>query len=180
MDVELVDPVNEVPEGVVIGLRHFISVPSCPEVREYQQGQTNCHNIVKLTEDSIELKISVIDSFNDITSPYFFTNKFQGQKLCQITTSWWGTERLECKHSSLKSIVVTKHKDTCPHQHLSLTMWCYCEATEKNFLDMIHRRQQETTGALMQRNIDKSEFVSYEVFFSLTRNDWEGKVHGTC
>ena len=126
VDVELVKPTLVVPEGVVIGVRHFITVPSCPEVTQSVRRQGSCHNIVKLTKQGGRFELTVVDSFSDITSAYFYTDKFQGHELCEVTTSWlpWGKEKTECKHSSLKHVIVTKDRDMCPHQRFALSVYC--------------------------------------------------------
>ena len=170
LDVELVSPTTVVPKGTTIAVRHFLSVPSCQEVKEAVQDRGNCHSIMKVTRGlKNKLDFEVIHSEGNITSSYISTDKFQNKALCQILVAWvpWGNEKAECLHPSLKNIVVTKHKEVCSHAPFGLALYCYCEAALNDFEKLLKMRCHEPTGALMVQNIAKKVDISYDVSVKL-------------
>ena len=68
------------------------------------------HSIVKMTKEDGRWTIERIDSVSNISSQFLSTWKFGKKRLCLITTSLLGSERYECRHSSLKKIIVTKDR----------------------------------------------------------------------
>ena len=52
VDVELVDPADKAPPGVVFGIKHLLTVPNSPDVREAleEDAYSHRHHIVKMTE----------------------------------------------------------------------------------------------------------------------------------
>ena len=154
------------PKGTTIAVRHFLSVPSCQEVKEAVQDRGNCHSIMKVTRGlKNKLDFEVIHSEGNITSSYISTEKFQNKALCQILVAWvpWGNEKAECLHPSLKEITITKHKDVCGHQPNVLAVYCHCKAAEDDFKKQIEKRNHESTGFFMVQNIEKKGEANYEI-----------------
>ena len=165
LDLELVPPATVVPEGTVIGVRHFLSVPSCRDVQEAVKGGESCHSILKVSRSmKKKLDIEVVYSEGNISSTYISTDKFQKKPLCQILVAWWAPwGRAECLHSSLKRIVVTKRKGVCSHTPISLALYCLCESAWDEFERKIKMRGQEPTEAVMEQNIEKKSQISYDI-----------------
>ena len=109
VDIELVDPPDKAPSGVVFGVKHFLTIPSCPEVREAleEEGSSHKHYIIKMTKRNGTHEMEVIDSTVSITSQYLVTDKLAERSLCKITSAWlpWGGSNHECTHSSLKDVI---------------------------------------------------------------------------
>ena len=125
VDIELVHPPDRTPPGVVFGIKHLLTVPNSPEVREALEDEANSHShqIIKMTsEKDGKHELEVIDSTIELTSQYFITEKLEGKSLCKITSAWlpfFGSTH-ECTHSSLKDVVVTQKVGRCPHKKNSL------------------------------------------------------------
>ena len=174
LDVELVSPTTVVPKGTTIAVRHFLSVPSCQEVKEAIQDRGNCHSIMKVTRGlKNKLDFEVIHSEGNITSSYISTDMFQNKSLCQILVAWvpWGNEKAECLHPSLKEITITKHKDVCGHQPNVLTVYCHCEAAEGDFKQRIEKRCHEPTEVVMVQDIEKKVGVTYNIVIRLAGSE---------
>ena len=170
LDVELVPPARVVPEGTTIAVRHFLSVPSCREVEEAVKGGGRCHSILKVTKSmKMKLDMEVIHSEGNISGPYISTEKFQNQQLCKILVAWvpWGSEKAECRHTSLKEIVITKHKDVCGHQPNALAVYCHCESAESDFKERIEKNSHESARIVMRLDIEKKDTVSYNIVIKL-------------
>ena len=92
VDIELVDPPDKTPPGVVFGVKHFLTIPNSPEVRESLEDgdQSHSHYFVKMTKTDGEHKMEIIDSTVGVTSQYFITDKLAGRSLCKITSAWFG------------------------------------------------------------------------------------------
>ena len=170
LDIELVHPARVVPEGTTFAVRHFLSVPSCQEVEEVVKGGGRCHSILKVTKGmKKKLDMEVVHSEGNISGPYISTEKFQGKCLCRVLVAWvpWGSEKAECRHPSLKEIVITKHKDVCGHQPNALAVYCHCEAAESDFKELLKKRSHEPTEVVMRQNIEKRDTISYNLVIKL-------------
>ena len=169
LDLELVPPATVVPEGTVIGVRHFLSVPSCRDVQEAVKGGESCHSILKVTRSMKKKKLDmeIVYSEGNISSAYISTDKFQNKPFCQVLVAWWAPwglwGRAECLHSSLKRIVVTKRKGVCSHTPFALALYCICEAASDEFEREIKKRCHEPTAANMVHNIEKKSAISYDI-----------------
>ena len=174
LDIELVSPTTAVPKGTTIAVRHFLSVPSCQEVKEAVQDKGNCHIIMKVTRGlKNKLDFEVIHSEGNITSSHISTDKFQNKALCQILVAWvpWGNEKAECLHPSLKEITITKHKGVCGHQPNVLAVYCHCQAAEGDFKRRIEKRCHEPTEVVMVQDIEKKVGVTYNKVIRLAGSE---------
>ena len=176
VDVELVDPPDKAPHGVVFGIKHLLTVPNSPDVREAleEDAYSHRHHIVKMTEKNGKHEMEIIDSVVSVTSQYFVTKKLEGKPLCKITSAWlpWGGSTHECTHSSLKNVIVTKSAGKCPHEMNMLYAWCVCEGSKKQFDEEVKDRLHERTPALMKVDIEKSQEHVYDI--KLRLSDREG------
>ena len=183
VDIELVDPPDKTPPGVVFGVKHFLTIPSCPEVGEVleEEGSSHKHYIVKMTKRNRTHEMEVIDSTVSITSQYLVTDKLAERSLCKITSAWlplpWGeSTRHECTHSSLKDLIVTERVGRCPHTKNSLYIWCVCPGSEKEFEKKMKTFSHERTPALMTVDIEKSQQHIYNIKVRLSEREeaaWE-------
>ena len=137
MEVELIHPPDRTPPGVVFGIKHLLTVPNSPEVREALEDEaySHSHQIIKMVEKDGKHEMEVIDSVIRVTSQYFITEKLAERSLCKITSAWlpWVGSTNECTHSSLKDLVVTQSVGRCPHKSHLLYIWCICPSSEKQF-----------------------------------------------
>ena len=161
VEIELMKPEDLVPEGVTIAIKHFLTMPSTKEFKEAVEKPGDCHNIMRVRKDKNSFVIDKIDSQSTVTSTYISSNNFQNHSMCHITTTCEGNDEPKCRHSSLKNIIVTKHKDMCPHKKSALALNCYCEASVNKFDEMISLRSHEKTEAIMEHNIEKSTNMDY-------------------
>ena len=161
-----------VPEGTTIAVRHFLSVPNCQEVEEATTSSGSCHSILKVTRSmkKEKLDMEVIHSEGNISSAYISTDKFQNISLCKIVVAGvpWGSEKAVCRHTSLKKIVVTKHKEVCSHTPYALAVYCHCESATEDFKKLIKERCHQPTGAVMVQDIAKNEEISYDIAVQLS------------
>ena len=79
VELELVNPLDKVPDGVEFSIRHFLTVPHSPEAHEALDNPEDEHQIVKLTKVEGRLEVQVIDSIHSVTSEYFTTRKLAGR-----------------------------------------------------------------------------------------------------
>ena len=110
LQVELTDSGDRLPGGIRISLRHFLTIPNSELIRKEVEREGYGHSIVKMTKEGGKWTVEKIDSVGAITSQFLSTSKFEKKRLCLITTSLLGSERYECRHSSLKKIIVTKDR----------------------------------------------------------------------
>ena len=108
IDLELLNPDDEVPTGVTVAVKHFLKAPQSSEEVEALELDGDNHAIVKIVETQESFFLQVIDTFETVTSQYFKTDKFEKSRFCYVTTAWlpWVASR-KCHHSSLKEIVIT-------------------------------------------------------------------------
>ena len=159
---------------MVVSVRHFLTVPNCAEIKDKLENGYHSHSIIKVTQsDDGELTRELIDSKTNVTSQYFSTDKLQNQKLCYITTTWWGKENAVCLHSSLQNFCLTHDKDMCPHQPHSLALFCYCETVEKSFEAKIKKKDLVATNFIMELAIEKSPSASYTAVLTPANSDSE-------
>lgn len=104
VDVELLEPPEKIPPGVVISIKHFLSIPQSVVMR--QSIQTHSHQIIKLTKAHHCHEVEVIDVQDDIDSHYLTTDKFAGGHFCKVAAT---ANASECNHSSLTKLIVTKY-----------------------------------------------------------------------
>ena len=136
VDVHLKKPTEKLPPGVQIGIKHFLAVPSCPEVREAWEEDNHEHHFLKVTKTKKgRLNIEIIDTFKEVTSNFFITEKLQNQSLCQLAVGlsfkrFSFMRKPTCSHNSPKSFVLTQAKGRCPHREHSLFLWCVCDAVD--------------------------------------------------
>ena len=181
VDIELVHPPDRTPPGVVFGIKHLLTVPNSPEVREALEDEANSHShqIIKMTsEKDGKHELEVIDSTIELTSQYFITEKLEGRSLCKIASAWlpWIGSTHECTHSSLKDVVVTQKVGRCPHKKNSLYVWCVCPGSEKLFEKEMRSTLHERTGAFTKVYINKSEEHVYNIKLRLSEREearWE-------
>ena len=119
VELELANPLDKVPDGVEVSIRHFLTVPHSPEAHEALDNPEDEHQIVKLTKVEGRLEVQVIDSIQSVTSEYFSTRKLAGQSLCFVTMMF---PINLCWHSSVKEIIFTKHAKKCSHEGYSLNV----------------------------------------------------------
>ena len=166
VDIELVDPPDKTPPGVIFGVKHFLTIPNSPEVREsLEEGdQSHSHYFVKMTKTDGEHKMEIIDSTVGVTSQYFITDKLAGRSLCKITSAWFGFgSNPECTHSSTKNVYVTKSVGRCPHMKNSLFVWCVCSGSEKDFEKKMERVSHEPAHVCTEVNLEKSRERVYNI-----------------
>ena len=180
VDIELVDPPDKAPSGVVFGVKHFLTIPSCPEVREAleEEGSSHKHYIIKMTKRNGTHEMEVVDSTVSITSQYLVTDKLAERSLCKITSAWlpWGGSNPECTHRSLKDVVVTERVGRCPHTRNSLYIWCVCPGSEREFQKEMKNCSHERTDAFMKVDIEKSQQHIYNIKVRLSEREgavWE-------
>ena len=89
VELELVNPLDKVPDDVEISIRHFLTVPHTPDAHEASDDPDDKHEIVKLTKVNGRLEMKVIDTIHSVTSEYFTTRKLSGKSLCWVTTTFW-------------------------------------------------------------------------------------------
>ena len=173
IEIELVDPPEKVPPGVVFGIKHFLTVPNSLEIQETVEkpgGIGHRHYVIRLVKANGKHELEEIDYTTNISSPYFTTSKFAGRSLCKVTSAWLPWRPYECSHSSLKKLIITKKKSKCPHEKHSLYLWCVCPASEKEFEEAIEERGEEKTTAITTFNLEKSADCTYNVSVRLSGN----------
>ena len=180
VDIELVDPPDKTPPGVVFGVKHFLTIPSCPEVRETleEEGSSHKHYIVKMTKRNGTHEMEVVDSVVTITSQYLVTDKLAERSLCKITPAWlpWGGSNPERTHSSLKDVVVTQTVGRCPHKKNSLYIWCVCPGSKRLFEEEMKSSLHQRTPAFMKVAIETSQNYVYNIHVRLSDREgatWE-------
>ena len=178
VDIELVDPPDRTPPGVVFGIKHFLTVPNSPEVREALEEEANSHShyIIKMTEKNGKHEMEVIDSTTSITSQYFVTEKLEGRSLCKLMATWmpWGGQTYECTHSSPKYVVVTQKVGRCPHRKNSLYVWCYCPGSLKEFEEEMKFGEHKRTPAFTKVDIGINQKYIYNIKLRLQEGaEWD-------
>jgi len=174
VEVESIEPLNCLPEGVSFQVKHFLTVPSSTEMQEEMQEDFPGHRIIKLTKQNGIFSKEVIDTFKTVDSSYFLTAKVENKHLCHITTVWNGEEwdevagkkeRTVCTHSSLKQLALTRRKDMCSHMDLALYSFCYCKASESIFREKLAEAPEKEEVYGKDMYIDKSSQTKYSVRF---------------
>ena len=135
MDIKLEDSDEVVPEGITFAPVHFLTIPSSREIGETLENSNDIHTIVKLTKNGDGFDLKTFGEFKEVVSKYCFqTEELVGKKLCKLTTAGWFTKGGEpiCKHSSLKTILVSKHKKMCPHIRTALAAYVFCDGGKEN------------------------------------------------
>ena len=187
VDVHLKEPTEKLPDGVQIGIKHFLDVPSCPEVREAWEGDNHEHHFLKVTKTKKGLNIKIIDTFKDVTSNYFMTEKLENQSLCQLAVGFRfpfidkgfpfiDKRKPTCSHNSPKSFVLTQAKGRCPHREHSLFLWCVCHAVKpKTFDKEIAEDNHEKSCFRKKLNeMSTASHTSYEVSLKLSEGgEWD-------
>ena len=158
VDVELLEPPEKIPPGVVISIKHFLSIPQSVVMR--QSIQTHSHQIIKLTKAHHCHEVEVIDVQDDIDSHYLTTDKFAGGHFCKVAAT---ANASECNHSSLTKLIVTKYIGRCSHEPNCLYLFCVCEGAEDRLEGELRDQHHEKTVAVMRTNIDKSPGISYKI-----------------
>ena len=185
VDIELEDPQEKVPPGVVFGIKHFLTVPNSfetPETerRKKKKGKSgesgHRHSMIKLTKRNGKHELEEIDYTTNISSQYFTTTKFAGGSLCKITSACLrqGTFN-KCSYSSLKKLIITT-TSRCPHERHSLYLWCVCRGSEKEFEKAIKERGEQKTTVIKEFKLEKSAAYTYNISVRLSGNretDWD-------
>ena len=94
IEVELVRAEDVLPNGVEVGLRHFLTVPLSEETKEEMETKWHKHSLVKISKQDGILQSETIKSFWEVDSEYFWTSKLAGKPLCYIAA----TTTPECEH----------------------------------------------------------------------------------
>ena len=174
VELELVDSLEKVPEGVEISIRHFLTVPHSAEAREALDNPEDQHHVVKLSKVNGKLELQIIDSIQSVTSEYFTTRKLSGQSLCFVTMMF---PLNLCWHSSVKEIIFTKHAKKCSHEGYSLNVYCVCPSAKEVFEKQVEKRGHEIPGdAVMTQDIDKSSDTGYHISIRLRMRDNESEM----
>ena len=63
VELELLSPEDTVPQGVRIGVKHFLTSPNSHEVASCLQQDGDLHSIVKITEDEGIFQVQRIEDF---------------------------------------------------------------------------------------------------------------------
>ena len=173
VELELVNPLEKVPDGVEISIRHFLTVPHSPEAHEALDNPEDEHQIVKLTKVEGRLELQVIDSIHSVTSEYFTTRKLAGKSLCFVTMMF---PINFCWHSSVKEIIFTKHAKKCSHEGYSLNVYCVCPSAKEAFEKQVEKRGHEIpSDAVMTQDIDKSSDAAYDISIRLRLRENESE-----
>ena len=130
------------PEGVTVEIKHFLSLPGDPEVKDYMEGNGHWHDIVKVTMEGDKVDLETIgEAQPGLTEEGMFsTSKFQGQSFCHIAVMADGSECYTCKHSAPKVITITQNSKLCPHEDDALSLHCYSNCTAKGATQMEDRK----------------------------------------
>jgi len=171
VDIHLVEPPDKLPPGVEIGIKHFLSVPHSPDIRDGLEADNHSHHFLKATNVEGKLEIEVIESFPEIRSSYFTTKKLKSQPLCQIVSGWFGIgkEDARCSHPSPKQLVLTQMEERCPHRPNSLYLWLKCGASDSDFKKKTEDCKHEKSGVYMEvTRLNTSPDVKYEMSVKLS------------
>ena len=78
IDIELVDPPDKVPQGVVIGIKHFLSVPNSSEIEKEEENSEESghrHYVVRMIKANGKYELDKIDHTTLV--------RFRKSKSCQ-------------------------------------------------------------------------------------------------
>ena len=180
VDIELVDPPDRTPRGVVFGIKHFLTIPNSQEAREsLEEGDhSHSHYFVKMTKKDGKHEMEIIDSTVRVTSQYLITEKLAGKSLCKLTSAWLPLFGLnpECTHSSEKDVIITKSVGRCPHMKNSLYVWCVCSGSKKDFEEKMESKSHERTPVSTEVYLQKSHESVYNIKVRLSDKEgatWE-------
>ena len=157
VDIKLEEPFDKIPPGVVISVKHFLTVPQSSIMK--QSIRKHDHQIMKLTQANQRHEIEVIEVQSEISTQYITTSNFSGRHFCKVTA----TATSDCNHSSLARIFISKYMKRCPHENDCLYLFCACEGSESRLKDELRDQGHERTVAVMRTEIEKSPGVRYKI-----------------
>ena len=141
--MHLLEPADRVPEGVTVEIKHFLSVPRDPEVKEYMEGNGHWHDIVKVTMEGGTIDLETVgEAQPGLTEENMFsTTMFQDKSFCHVLATDGGRDRYTCTHSAPKVITLSRNSKFCPHTDDALSLHCFSNCTAANGATQMNDRK---------------------------------------
>ena len=141
IEIELPDPTMTVPEGLKFAVAHFLTVPE-EEFRNVIEGDNHQHHIVKISPRDGGFDVAKFGEFTRVDDKFSFeTEDLKNERLCHLTTGWFGRKYPYCNHGSKQTFLVGWKEKICPQSTNALDLYLVCEGHRSQQSDSIDGRK---------------------------------------
>ena len=141
IEIELPDPTMTVPEGLKFAVAHFLTVPE-EEFRNIIEGDNHQHHIVKISPRDGGFDVAKFGAFTRVDDKFSFeTEDLKNERLCHLTTGWFGGKYPYCNHGSKQTFLVGWKEHICLHSTNALDLYLVCGGHFSNQSDSVDGRK---------------------------------------
>ena len=141
IEIELPDPTMTVPEGLKFAVAHFLTVPE-EGFRNIIEGDNHQHHIVKISPRDGGFDVAKFGAFTRVDDKFSFeTEDLKNERLCHLTTGWFGRKYPYCNHGSKQTFLVGWKEHICPHSTNAMDLYLVCGGSRSTLSDSVHGRK---------------------------------------
>ena len=178
-ELELPNPGDVVPAGVVISPAHFMTIP-LDQFRGTLDNDGDVHYVLKITKVGEEFTVKKYPNTGRFDSKFCLEADIGGESLCYITTGIFGFgKRAVCCHSAIKTFYTVHDTRICPQRNNALSLFVVCEGSTERFEKKTFNENKfpfEDLGMEWDFNIEPSLTKVYKLETTLGRKTTEYSV----